>query len=174
MGSVATLVLLVTGWGSALASSLSTAVIVANPATNPAKVHEQGIAKVAVQNADASGNIKVHEQGTANVNVTNGSLPVTPPAPVTAGGGHYFCDAGASCTSATITASELQINFTSTADEVVLYNGGSKVAEFLGPGSVFNAPNSIVVPLTRPISFDSAQCIGEVSDTCWVSWISSP
>ena len=86
MVSVATVVLLVTGWGSALASSLSTSVVVANTSTNPAKVHEtntdssgnmkvheQGIAKVAVQNVDANGNIKVHEQGNANVKITNTS-----------------------------------------------------------------------------------------------------
>ena len=65
MVSVATVVLLVTGWGSALASSLSTSVVVANTSTNPAKVHET--------NTDSSGNMKVHEQGNANVKITNTS-----------------------------------------------------------------------------------------------------
>lgn len=62
MASVATLVLLVTGWGSAMAASVSS-VIVANPASNPAQVH--------VTNTDANGNVKVAEQGTPNVNVQN-------------------------------------------------------------------------------------------------------
>lgn len=89
MVSVATAVLLVTGWGSAMASSLSlTGVIVKNPIANPANMHEVGTANVNVTNAtplsvqatntDAQGNIKVHEQGTANVNVTNSTpLPVS-------------------------------------------------------------------------------------------------
>jgi len=95
MASVATLVLLVTGWGSAIASSVQS-VIVANPVSNPANVHETGTAnvnvtnttampvnaknlntdtngnlKVAETNTDANGNLAVHEQGTASVKVTN-------------------------------------------------------------------------------------------------------
>jgi len=78
MMSVAVVVLLVTGWGSAIASNVGS-VLVANTASNPVPVtptgtvpvHEQGTANVAEQNLDANGNIKVHEQGTANVNVTN-------------------------------------------------------------------------------------------------------
>lgn len=70
MASVATLVLLVTGWGSAMASSVSS-VLVANTASNPAQVHEAGTANVHVTNTDASGNIKVAEQGTPNVSVQN-------------------------------------------------------------------------------------------------------
>jgi hypothetical protein len=54
--SVVMLVLLLTGWGSAVASQVSS---------------------VFVTNTDANGNVKVHEQGTANVQVTN--LPATQP-----------------------------------------------------------------------------------------------
>ena len=53
MVSVATVVLLVTGWGSAVAASVSS-VIVTNPASNPVKVHEVGTANVSVQNFPAS------------------------------------------------------------------------------------------------------------------------
>jgi hypothetical protein len=85
MVSVATVVLLVTGWGSAVAASVQS-VLVTNTAANPVPVaptgtvpvHEQGTAKVSEQNLDGNGNIKVHEQGTANVNVTNtAALPVS-------------------------------------------------------------------------------------------------
>jgi hypothetical protein len=76
MVSVATVVLLVTGWGSAVAANVSS-VFVTNTASNPVPVHEQGTGKVQVTNTtplpvsetntDGNGNIKVHEQGTANV-----------------------------------------------------------------------------------------------------------
>jgi hypothetical protein len=76
MVSVATVVLLITGWGSALAANV-TSVLVTNTASNPVPVHQQGTANVNVTNTtpvsvneintDANGNIKVHEQGTANV-----------------------------------------------------------------------------------------------------------
>jgi hypothetical protein len=76
MVSVATVVLLVTGWGSAVAANVSS-VFVTNTASNPVPVHQQGTADVNVTNTtpmpvdetntDANGNIKVHEQGTANV-----------------------------------------------------------------------------------------------------------
>ena len=76
MASVATVVLLITGWGSALAANV-TSVFVTNTASNPVQVHQQGTANVNVTNTtpvsvneintDANGNIKVHEQGTANV-----------------------------------------------------------------------------------------------------------
>lgn len=47
MVSVATVVLLVTGWGSAVAANVSS-VFVTNTASNPVPVHEQGTASVAV------------------------------------------------------------------------------------------------------------------------------
>jgi hypothetical protein len=95
MVSVATVVLLVTGWGSAVAASVQS-VIVANPASNPAQVHET--------NTDTNGSIKVHEQGTANVNVTNtaavpvsgtvsvGNLPATQPVSGTVNVGNFPAD----------------------------------------------------------------------------------
>ena len=74
--SVATVVLLVTGWGSAVAANVGS-VFVANQASNPVPVRQQGIADVKVTNGaalpvkeantDNNGNIKVHEQGTAKV-----------------------------------------------------------------------------------------------------------
>src|SRR5437867_2572480 len=70
--SLVTVVLLVTGWGSAVASNLSS-VIVTNTATNP--VPFQAVATV-----------PVHEQGTANVNVTNSHLTLAAEPPITGGG----------------------------------------------------------------------------------------
>jgi len=72
-----TIVLMATGWGSAVASNIGS-VFVSNTSSNPVPVtptgtvpvHEQGTAQTQEQNLDANGNIKVHEQGTANVNVT--------------------------------------------------------------------------------------------------------
>jgi hypothetical protein len=76
MISVATVVLLVTGWGSAVAANVKS-VFVSNSQANPVPVHQQGIAEVKVTNGaplpvketntDGNGNIKVHEQGTAKV-----------------------------------------------------------------------------------------------------------
>jgi hypothetical protein len=76
MVSVATVALLATGWGSAVAANVGS-VFVANTPANPVPVHQQGIAEVKVTNAaavpvketntDGNGNIKVHEQGTAKV-----------------------------------------------------------------------------------------------------------
>jgi hypothetical protein len=63
--SVVTIVLLLTGWGSAVASNAAATlnVLVANTSANPVPVQ-------------ATGTLPVHEQGTANVNVTN-TVPVS-------------------------------------------------------------------------------------------------
>ena len=68
MTSVATVVLLVTGWGSAVASSVQS-VIVANTASNPVPVREQNVDKNGYIAVHEQGTAAVHEQGTANVNV---------------------------------------------------------------------------------------------------------
>jgi hypothetical protein len=66
MVSVAAVVLLVSGWGSAAATSVSS-IFVTNTTSHPIPVHQQGTVNVHETNTDANGNIKVHEQGTANV-----------------------------------------------------------------------------------------------------------
>jgi hypothetical protein len=75
MVSVATVVLLISGWGSALAANVSS-VFIANTTSNPVPVQQQGTASVNVTNTsvpihdtnvDSNGNLKVHEQGTTNV-----------------------------------------------------------------------------------------------------------
>jgi hypothetical protein len=58
MVTVATVLLLVTGWGAALGANVSS-VLVANKPTQPIPVTET--------NTDANGNIRVHEQGIATV-----------------------------------------------------------------------------------------------------------
>lgn len=58
MVTVATVLLLVTGWGAALGANVSS-VLVANKPTQPIPVTET--------NTDANGNIRVHEQGTLTV-----------------------------------------------------------------------------------------------------------
>jgi hypothetical protein len=74
-------VLLVSGWGSAVASSVSS-VFVTNTSANPVPVNGTVAVTsgsplgVREANTDANGNVKVHEQGTASVNVTNSTLHV--------------------------------------------------------------------------------------------------
>jgi hypothetical protein len=93
MATIATMVLLVTGWGSAVASNISS-VFVTNTSSNPVPitpigtvpVHEQGTANVNVvnttslpvhdTNTDENGNIKVHEQGVATVQFKDPVLTV--------------------------------------------------------------------------------------------------
>jgi hypothetical protein len=143
-------------------------VFVTNDSSHPVPVREQ--------NTDANGNIKVHEQGTANVNVTNNSLTVTPPTPVTDGGGALgFVGTGALGTGrGTVTATALSIHMTSGVHDVILWNGGvggKAVAEFLGPANNFGN-DSIVLDLAQPIAFDTIQCEdSSSSDSCGVSWV---
>jgi hypothetical protein len=185
MVSVATVVLLVTGWGSAAADNV-TSVIVANPTSKPVpvqevntdanrniKVHEQGTANTREQNTDANGNIKVHEQGTAEVHVTNG-LTVAAPAPVTSGGGGRVCSTFVSPCDLVVerTASALQINMTSTVDALELLDGPQEqvVAAFLGPDSDAGAAPTVSFALTRPISFNAIACLGN-GGQCSVGWV---
>ena len=60
--SLVTIVLLVTGWGSAMAAQVQN-VVVTNTASQPVPVQ-------------ATETVPVHEQGTASVNVANSSVPV--------------------------------------------------------------------------------------------------
>lgn len=188
MVSVATVVLLVTGWGSAMASSVSS-VLVANTASNPAQVHEAGTANVHVTNTtampvnaqnlntDTSGNLKVAQQGTADVNVTNSSLSVTPQAPITGGGSAVSGSTQLTTTSqiqlalpdATEVASALQIHMSPEIGNITLLDGGNVVAAFYGPAA--NAPSDIDLALTRPIQFDTAVCLSHGAGSCSLGWI---
>jgi hypothetical protein len=150
-------------------------VFVTNDSSHPVPVREQ--------NLDASGNIKVHEQGTANVNVTNSSLSVTAPAVTDGGGGIKsstqengpellpLCSLS---TTGTCTATALVITMTDNVEgfRLSLSSGGTG-ASFIGPAN-FGASN-IVIPLSRPVTFDSIWCKGPVESgvplgTCTVSW----
>jgi hypothetical protein len=123
------------------------------------------------QNLDANANIKVHEQGTANVNVTNGSLPVAPPAPITGGGGSLTapCLAPAVPTNV-VTATAVQIAWTSGVNRVRLKLGDSVVATFLGPDVTGDA-SPLALVLARPLAFDTIDCFGPTSDQWVISWI---
>src|SRR2546421_1427840 len=71
MVSVATLLLLVTGWGSALAANMSS-VFVTNTASNPMPVQQQGTASVEVTNTS----VPVHDTNVdSNGNLMRGVLP---------------------------------------------------------------------------------------------------
>lgn len=184
MASVATLVLLVTGWGSAMASSVQS-VIVANTASNPVPVtptgtvpvHEQGTAKVAEQNLDGNGNVKVHEQGTANVNVTNSSLTVAQPTPITSASvtsellhitsGTNETDAHPGISVATAVRAHMSAGIAF----VGFLNNGHPVATFSGPGN-FGSPD-VELALTRPIEFDEIACVSDffTAEECAVDWV---
>jgi len=182
-----TIIMLVTGWGSAVAANVSS-VFVTNTASNPVPVtptgtvpvHEQGTAKTKEQNVDADGNVKVHEQGTANVNVTNSSLAVTPQAPITDGGGSTGCSgafpAGNVCDfGGTETASVLSIHMTDGVGQLQLGDGHAitglihVAASFEGPNGGGNS--TIIVALPRPVSFQAIWCSGSSGDFCSVSWV---
>jgi hypothetical protein len=72
MVSVATVVLLVTGWGSAVAANVSS-VFVTNTASNPVPVHEQGTANVAI-----TGTPTVKSGDTASVLGQGGDVALSP------------------------------------------------------------------------------------------------
>src|SRR5262245_27550767 len=129
----------------------SAPVTVMNTATNAVPVKEQNL---------DSGNIKVHEEGTADVHVTNSTLTVAPPDAVTCCGFGTFPAIAASVGGTTdslgftATASALSIHLDAGVDSVVL--GSGPAAVFLGPDVGGNS--TIVLALTRPLSFDEIKC----------------
>lgn len=132
------------------------------------RVHEQGTANVNVTNST----LPVHEQGTADVHVTNGSLSVAEPTPVTDGGGYIQCQGGRTCPlNGPVTATALSIYMTSDGGLTVLHDGSTVPAEFLGPNASPPGPDTIVLALTRPVTFDSVECIGWNTGRCTVSWV---
>jgi hypothetical protein len=166
MVAVATVVLLVTGWGSAVAAS-GASFFVNNTASDPVPVHatgtvpvhEQGTANVDVTNTtalpvqetntDAQGDVKVHEQGTADVNVTNTTVPVqeqgtvqVASSPVTDGGGMASGTphAGSFITfNPSITASAISVSFDSTISDIVFGTNQGGV-DLVKTGAVFLGP----------------------------------
>lgn len=127
---------------------------------------------------DANGNVRVHEQGTADVNVTNsdlsihGTVNVDPPSPISSGARQASTLGGFSLklNGGTQTASVINIDMTPGALGFRLFtDGGGIAAAFLGPGDGGQA--HILLPLPRPISFDSIQCLGGSGDSCHIDWI---
>jgi hypothetical protein len=142
-------ILLATGWGSAVAAQISS-VFVTNDAAHP---------------------VPVHEQGTANVNVTSGNLSVGLP-PVTGGGGSLLVVAGQPQTVPVATASAITIEFIGGASSVSLRDRDSIVADVGGAvADATNAPETVPLALTRPISFDHIVCFGLVGGICDVNWV---
>jgi hypothetical protein len=137
-------------------------VFVANDAASPVPAREQ--------NVDADGNIKVHEQGTADVNVTNTSLPMAPLRPVTGGGGGITPALTCPMSKAVfpVTATALQLAWSSTISAVRVWRGDSVIAEFWGPARTGD-PTPLMLPLTRPVTFDRVDCFG--SGELGVFWV---
>jgi hypothetical protein len=123
-------------------------------------------------NLDADRNIRVHEQGTARVNVTNSSLPVAPAAPISAGG--YATSMPVSATPQTLisgeaTASALSIRLSPEVSFLLLSSDDGQAALFYGPA--YDGNGSIVLALTRPVTFDTVHCSGGAGGRCSVSWV---
>jgi hypothetical protein len=138
------------------------------------RVHEEGTAKTQEQNTDAHGNIKVHEQGTADVHVTNTSLPVASAPPINDGGGSHVVCAGECGPSIDFipqaTATALSIHMGDSVQSLTLGTLLKTAAVFIGPAQGGDA--SVVLPLDRPITFDTIDCnTGGLTDQCMVSWV---
>jgi len=131
----------------------------------------QSVGATIVGPLDSNGNVMVHEQGTADVNVTHGTVSVAPSSPITSGAREAGVTGGFSIKlNGTQTASVINIDMTSGAMGVRLYTDGGGIAvAFLGPGDGGQA--HILVPLPRPISFDSISCLGGAGDFCHVDWV---
>ena len=129
------------------------------------RVHEEGTANTREQNTDANGNVKVHEQGTASVHVNNSSLSVASPA-VTDGGGFAQIDGGSNAV-ALGTATALSIHMDDSVLSLTVRDFLGKIpAQFVGPAAGGN--DSIVLALSRPITFVGFDCegVGENACTC--------
>ena len=162
--ALVTVIFLATGWGSAVASNISS-VFVTNTAADPVPVQ-------------ATGTVPVHEQGTANVNVTNTSVAVSPPAPITGGIGssgneliHTSGGTGTDINPGVSTATALVVHLTAGIAFVEFSYQGNETALFTGPANEGSA--DVQLALTRPIRFDTIRCMNSelATDFCAVSWI---
>ena len=138
----------------------------------------QSISATIIGPLDANGNVMVHEQGTADVNVTNtdlgvhGTVSVSAPSPISSGARQASADGGVSfkLNAGTQTASVINVDMTPGVTGFRLYTEGGGIAVgFLGPGEGGQA--HILLPLPRPISFDSIACFGGSGDLCHFDWI---
>jgi hypothetical protein len=138
----------------------------------------QSVSATIIGPLDANGNVKVHEQGTADVNVTNtdlgvhGTVSVSTPSPISSGARQASADGGISfkLSAGTQTASVISVDMTPGVTGFRLYtDGGGIAAAFEGPGEGGQA--HILIPLPRPISFDSIACFGGGNDLCHFDWI---
>jgi hypothetical protein len=152
-------ILLATGWGSAVAAQISS-VFVTNDAAHAVPVH--------ANNTDANGNLKVHEQGTANVQGTVNVEQV----PVTSGGDFAIIDCSGEGTQEVHqgVATALVIHMQSGVDAMQLRNSGSLILDLEGPGD--GALADVNLPLTRPIQFNTIECISSsAANRLIVGWI---
>jgi hypothetical protein len=137
----------------------------------------QSVSATIIGPLDANGNVAVHEQGTANVNVTNtdlgvhGTVSVSTPSPISGGAREASAEGGVSFKlNGTQTVSVISVDMTPGVTGFRLYtDGGGIAAAFEGPGEGGQA--HILLPLPRPISFDSIGCFGPSSDLCHFDWI---
>jgi hypothetical protein len=152
-------IVLATGSGSAVAAQI-TSVFVTNDAAHPVPVH--------ANNTDANGNLKVHEQGTASVQGTVNVNQV----PVTSGSNFAIihCSGEGSQESHSGVATALTIHMQSGIEGMQLRNSGNLILDLEGPGGGGLA--NVNLPLTRPIQFDTIECISFSADNrLIVGWI---
>ncbi len=138
----------------------------------------QSVSATIIGPLDANGNVAVHEQGTADVNVTNtdlgvhGTVGVSTPNPISSGARQAGIEGGVDSknTDGTRTVSVINADLTPGITGFRLYTaGGGIAAAFLGPGAGGQA--HLLIPLPRPISFDSIACFGPSTDLCHFDFI---
>jgi hypothetical protein len=138
----------------------------------------QSVSATIIGPLDANGNVQVHEQGTADVNVTNtdlgvhGTVSVSTPSPISSGAREAGIQGGTDSKNSegTRTVSVINADLTPGITGFRLYTaGGGIAAAFLGPGEGGQA--HLLIPLPRPISFDSIACFGPGTDECHFDFI---
>jgi len=135
-------------------------VTVVNTASNPVPV--AGALEV------AGGVIEAKQSGTWSVGLSD-PVAVAKQAPITGGGGGNNIVAGDNINyGQTHEASGLMVWFTGGTTELILSSNGDTVARLRSSGT--GATESVQMPLSRPVAFDSAACFGPAG-RCNFSWI---
>jgi hypothetical protein len=131
----------------------------------------QSLSATIVGPLDDKGNVAVHEQGTADVNVTGGNLAIAREAPIARGGSAVVIATGSTYSvSQPAVATALSIHMQSEVTNLTVLTKEGIAATFMGPRGDFGN-SSIVLALTRPITFDGLFCNGSPGGNCTVSWV---
>lgn len=153
-------ILLVTGWGTAVAAQV-TNVFVTNDAAHAVPIHEQGTATVNVANSS----LAVHELGTANVSVTGGSVRLEGLGTASRTIGHTCIGpANTICTNNSFTTIQASTIVLSDQDGEITFafnaGGNTKLLVGLKPGEVTS------IPLIETLAIDEARTDCAAGSAC--------